>query len=765
MFKHKFFRIFFLFFLFLTPLSLAEEEGEGSIDESDFSDLSEEPETEDSAYGSELEEDFNSEEAPKNIKAEHFQVVEEDEEESPELASRAEDIKGSVEDYEVIDTSASIEQELAPSDSDLEQEFAEEETKTEEEETPQETLVEDNPEEESETLVETEEEEQGEEVAEASPEETYPEEEESGENLVESQNEIGSPEVTTPTVVASEESSEDEKNIIKNIRYVAEDDQIIIDSTKTISYIERKNEGNNQYIIEILEAKIDKKLKWPYVLRDFKTQFGIIKADQKDESTVRIVVQLKDKSSFPHSVILAEGTQLVIGYGKMKDGMMASEGEESHTLTDVTLEDLYKGDFEFTGSPISFHVNKADVTQVLRFLSEENNLNMVIGEKVTGNVTLKLEDVPWDQALHTILKVKSLGYTKNGNVITILPLTEIEAHTNKVRQITAKQRSLQNFETKVIPVSYAQLKDIETHVKELSTKSVSGGSGGEGSSGGSTAGKIITDEKSGVLIVIDTPRVIKKIEKLVKVLDKAPRQVMVEAKVVEVAKSFTRSFGLDWDLTGNFPVYINASNVLQLLSNIGGNYRVDSKSGSPGNMSFNLSGIPILGDLNATLSLAEEEGEAKVISAPKVVTVSGKEATIVRDAPIQILSAVRDSEATDVRTQEYQTVSVQLQLKVKPTVTPTGSVFLEVDVTKSDPSSASGGTTISRNAKTELLAKNGQTVVIGGIYEENEVLQESGPIWLRKIPILNLLFGRWNTSQAQTELLVFITPKVLDGIQ
>ncbi|MDE0091830.1 MAG: secretin and TonB N-terminal domain-containing protein, partial [Oligoflexia bacterium] len=195
-----------------------------------------------------------------------------------------------------------------------------------------------------------------------------------------------------------------------------------------------------------------------------------------------------------------------------EDEMKSSSADIGSILPAKTLEDLYFGNIQFSGTPVSFHVIDAPIKQVLRFISEESGLNMVIDETVSGTVTLKLEDVPWDQALHTIFKVKSLGYTRDGNVITILPLAKIEARTKKLKEISDRQKSLSPFETKVIPIMYAKASDIAKQVKEFSTPA------GQGVYKG---GRIIVHEESNTLVVVDTAVAVKKITAMAQFLDKA----------------------------------------------------------------------------------------------------------------------------------------------------------------------------------------------------------------------------------------------------
>ena len=562
-------------------------------------------------------------------------------------------------------------------------------------------------------------------------------------------------------IIQGETFSEEALNSVTNIRYLASKDQIIIDCSEPTTYEVDKNEETNQFIIEILQAKLADNLHWPYPLKDFDTDFGMIKADQKNFSTVRVIIQLKEGADFPKSTLTETGNQILIAYGQVIGHQIIPEGDISDNIDDPssilpakTLEDLYSGNIQFSGTPVSFHVIDAPVKQVLRFISEESGLNMVIGEKVTGTITLKLEDVPWDQALYTIFKVKSLGYTRDGNVITILPLSEIESRTKKIKEILDRQQSLLPYETKVIPVNYGKIDDIGAKVKDFSTPASSYSKGG----------KLIVHPESNTFVVIDTPKAIKKIESLVKYLDKPPKQVMVEAKIVEVAENFARNFGLTWGLGGNVPVSINASGIMELLGNISGSYR--GQFNERGTASLNLSGLPIIGDINASLSLAEQDGHAQVISTPKVVVISGKSASITRNTPILIPVSTNTTQNPDGTTSTQQSVqkeTVSISLTVTPTVTTRGSVFLKVNVTRSDPGGRGGSFKTERTAETEVLVKNGQTIVIGGIYEQDEVKQSDGLPFLKDIPFLNRLFNTTGSNRSKAELLVFITPKLLDS--
>ena len=588
-----------------------------------------------------------------------------------------------------------------------------------------------------------------------------------------------------------EEMSVSGLNLITNIRYLTEKDQIVIDTSEIASYQERSNSETNQLIIEILQSRLGENLHWPYVLRDFNTDFGLIKADQKDPSTVRVLIQLKEGAGFPKTTLSEEGNQIIIGYGEIVNNEIVAEDQTASSDSDMksilpakTLEDLYFGNIEFSGAPVSFHVIDAPIKQVLRFISEESGLNMVIDESVSGTVTLKLEDVPWDQALHTIFKVKSLGYTRDGNVITVLPLSKIEERTKRLKEISDRQKSLSPFQTKVIPIMYAKASDIEQKVKDFSTPS------GQGLHKG---GRIIVHEESNTLVVVDTAESIKKISAMAEFLDKPPQQVAVEAKIVEASKSFARNFGFNWDLVGNFPVNINASGFMdifgkaltgELFSGVtSSNSFKRQNSGIENN--FSVSGLPFIGDLNSTLNLAESDGSVQVLTTSKVVTKSGQSASITKNTPILILSGrntalgagtAAGGQAAGVTTgavnttgglpgvvqETTQTQDITLSLQVTPTVTSSGSIAIQLTVNYSTPGGQGGAFKTDRSVITEILAKNGQTLVISGIYEKNETQTSEGVPLLGKIPILGHLFKGKNSNFSESELLMFITPNLVE---
>ena len=591
-------------------------------------------------------------------------------------------------------------------------------------------------------------------------EEAFPGEEESPleEEALPDEEEPSPEEETLPQEESFDDTSRENLNIIENIRYIAAEDRIVIDSSEVISYQVRHNRKNNQIIIEILQARLVENLQWPYILKDFNTGFGMIQADAKDSSTVRILIQVKENYPMPLIILGEKGDQMIATFQGVSSfrqtPKVADSADTKGILPAQTLEDFYFGKLDFSGHPLSFHVIDAPIKQVLRFISEESGLNMVIDESVTGSVTMKLENIPWDQAFHTILKVKDLGYIGQGNVVMISSLSALQAKTSKVKDLVESTKALSPFQTKVIPVSYGKISDIVSKIKPFLTKT--------GKTGGKT-GEVIIHEESGTLVVIDTEKTIKRIEQLVSFLDKPPKQVMIEARIVDAVETFTEDFGLSWNMTGNLPLTINLRRFADIFRT-----PVISDNGRQANL--NLYGVPLIGNIGATLRLAETKGLARVISSPKIVTISGKAASINRNSPILIPKSVttNTTENLGVQNETLESIDIQIGLTVTPHVTPSGSVFMQVQITRSSPGPKAGergqATSTQRSAQTQVLVKNGHTVVIGGIYQYDEIISDGGLPFLRHIPFLKFLFGKSGFETSKSELLVFLTPKLIDPI-
>jgi type IV pilus assembly protein PilQ len=423
---------------------------------------------------------------------------------------------------------------------------------------------------------------------------------------------------------------------------------------------------------------------------------------------------------------------------------------------------------KYIGQRISLDFKDADLQNIFRIIAEVSNLNIITSDDVKGKVTLRLINVPWDQALDLVLQAKSLGARQEGNVIRIAPLaslrTEERARLDSQKEVEKLKASLEAV-TVTLPVSYTKAADLLPKIKDLLSE----------------GGKVQIDERTNTIVIRDLHRNVEEARALIAKLDTATPQVLIEARIVEVDTSFSRELGVQWggsvsgtagksklgvsgiqDSTGAFlpgtPVtntglvpFTSTSPVPNFAVNLPAKFGL----GAGGGISFG-----ILRDnlrLDLSLSALEASNKGRVISSPKVITIDNKEATI--EQGTQIPYSTVSASGTNT-----QFIDATLSLKVTPHITPDGSVIMKLEA-KNDSQGdvgASGQPAINKKkATTEVLVRDGETAVIGGILQISRKETESGIPWLSKIPILGYLFRSDASQSTNRELLIFITPKIL----
>ena len=437
----------------------------------------------------------------------------------------------------------------------------------------------------------------------------------------------------------------------------------------------------------------------------------------------------------------------------------------------------------YTGAPMTMDFLNADVTNILRLIGEVSNLNIVWGPEVKGMVSMRLKDVPWDQALDLILENNNLAKRPVGNVIwvtTKAQLSQIEAEERrKAEQYEAKleaerKRAIQEREkekelepllTEYLPVDFAAASEIMA----LLTLSEQGKNRG---------GKISVDARTNTIIVTDIASNVQKAKGIVRQFDTPVKQVMIEARIVDASDDFTRDLGIKWnniqiqkrtDVGVPFTNFTNPSLTSPTPGNpsgypVGGGESLVSpgfSSVAPGNWVPNLglvfsslsaSGLTAA-VLDAKLALSETEGTSKIISAPKVVAMNGKPATISRGDSI-IIPATENVAST--------TIDATLSLTVTPTVSYNN--FISLDIAVTDDNAPSALRINKKSINTKMLVKSGDTVVLGGIYKETDSTDEGGIPVLRRIPFFGWLFKAQSKILNKTELLIFLTPTVLPSV-
>ena len=426
----------------------------------------------------------------------------------------------------------------------------------------------------------------------------------------------------------------------------------------------------------------------------------------------------------------------------------------------------------FNGRRVDLDFQNADIHQILRLLADVGRVNIVTADNVSGNVTIKMRNVPWDQALDTVLQAKGLGMVRSNNLIRVAPLAELQKE-RELRLAQQKQElDLAPLETRLIPVSYAQADELQARAKDFL----------------SPRGSIAVDERTNVLIARDVAGNLNHIEELVRSLDTQTPQVLVEARIVEATSKYLRDIGIQWGGDAQFSEATGNPTGVAFPSRVGvtgGNY--DNQTPTAGlsplqrqianpNFAVNLPAATGTGqggalgltfgsldnnlNIGVRLSAAESTGLLRIVSSPRILTLDNREARINQGTLIPF---------AQVSAQGVQTTfqEAKLQLLVKPHVTADGSVAMHVKINRDEPdfnqTSARGDPTIlKREAETDLLVMDGHTAVIGGIFTRNTGRNLDQVPFFGDIPILGVLFQRRRASDARNELVIFLTPRIVN---
>ncbi|NCN41171.1 type IV pilus secretin PilQ [bacterium] len=550
---------------------------------------------------------------------------------------------------------------------------------------------------------------------------------------------------------------------ITDIRYVANQagGSVIIEASGAISHQTRFNAETGQYVVEIQGAALPENLKRPYLLKDFEGSFGSINAYQSiGQDSVRVVVQMKPGFKYEPTTQV-EGNSLVVvppagsteGFAQASNSSSVKPVQEqssaSNPLSQQSLEEFLLSNQKFYGRPISIQVRDMDIRDVIGFISEESGANIVLSEDVKGNISLKLRKVPWDQALVTVMRTKDLGYVRQGSVLRISTMKQLQQESETARNILKTQKEYAPVKVKVIPVNYAAVDALQTQLKEFLSKD----------------GKVVADSRSNSILVTDREDILEKVSRLITALDVQPNQVMIEGKIVEASESFSSSVGVKWGASGS-PITLSRSGgafgvPLELNPNIGVGQSLNSQSNSIG---FKFGTLDFLGSLEAALQLAESDSTAKVLSSPRVVAMNRERAEIGQVG--EVISVITTVDPQGGRTTTENRLKVNLKLGVTPQITSDGVVMMDMDVIREFPGPPDNQTTLSRpinsrTAKTKVLVKDGETAVIGGIYQVDETYQEEGVPVLKDIPVLGWLFKSKTRQKAKNELLIFLTPRIM----
>ncbi len=402
----------------------------------------------------------------------------------------------------------------------------------------------------------------------------------------------------------------------------------------------------------------------------------------------------------------------------------------------------------YTGEPISVNFVEADLKNVFLFFADFIGLNIVIDPEVAGNLTMRLTEVPWDQAFDVILRHQGLEKVVEGNVVRI-------ATTEKLRNEAAKRRALKKAQEDEVDVitftkvlSYAKAQDVLQLLQQAGTGGVK-----------SDRGFIAKDDRTNTLIITDLPSKRAAYEKLIAVLDTRTQQVMIEARIVETDRNFEQNLGVEWGLFASADPALGTQNNLDFPHRSTLTYDVNvPAAASAGTLGISLGNVLDSVTLDLTLQAFENEGRVRILSSPKIATQNNKAASIEQGTQIPVVTTT----AVEIN---VQYISASLRLDVTPQITADDTIIMDIVVENNSPDFINRvgdvPPIITEKAKTQILVRNGSTAVIGGIFKLNESNAQAGVPGLKRIPVLGWLFKNRAISKQNSELLVFITPRIL----
>ena len=443
----------------------------------------------------------------------------------------------------------------------------------------------------------------------------------------------------------------------------------------------------------------------------------------------------------------------------------------------VDEDESRKDEFGYSGEKLSLNFQNIEVRAALQVLADFTGLNFVVSDTVGGELTLRLKDVPWDQALDVILDAKALSMRKKGNVLSIAPADEVAAKEKAAFESAKAAVDLEPLSSELIQINYAKASEIASLLKSI--KAISTGTGAhpvfnsgvtitkestESNTLLSPRGQVTVDNRTNSLLIQDTPGKIREVRKLIAKLDQPVRQVMIESRLVEAISTFSKSLGAKLGVRNNFT---GSSSQIDQAAILNGDTSLSTADGlnvnlpSPGigNQEAGALALTIakLGTgalLGLELSALEQEGKGKIISSPRIVTANGQKAKIEQGQERVFTTSV-------LGVGTVVTKKAVLSLEVVPRITPDDRIIMDVKVSKDNFADAVRGILNIKDIETQVLLDNGETIVIGGIYELDRNNSDTKVPFFGDLPLLGWLFKNQEVIDNKTELLIFLTPRIM----
>ena len=511
-------------------------------------------------------------------------------------------------------------------------------------------------------------------------------------------------------------------------------------------------------VVEFMRSSLPEGLRRRLDVTDFGTPVQTVTTSQSGE---RVRMLIESAGDWEHSAYQSD-SQFVVEIRQKK----------------IDLSKLTQGP-GYSGEKLSLNFQNIEVRSLLQVIADFTNFNIVTSDTVTGALTLRLKDVPWDQALQIIMDAKGLGMKKTGSVLWIAPKDEIDARTKKDFEAAQAIQRLEPLKTQAYQLNYAKASDIITQL----TATGSGGGSGTSTRFLSERGSAISEPRTNQLFVTDTPSKLEEVRLLLAKLDVAVRQVLIEARIVEARDSFGRSLGVrlgggdlranrggdgGYGIGGNHRVAFGTSYENAVASSGGGG--ITSSNGNFVNLPASLSNVEGVGSfalsifnsaanrfLTLELSAMEADGKGRIVSSPRIITADQTKALIEQGTEYPYAVTAPNGATT------LAFKKAVLKLEVTPQITPEGNIILDLDVNKDSrgETTTQGVAIDTKHVRTQILIENGGTVVIGGIFEMEETNQENKIPLLGDVPVVGNLFKNRTKESTKREMLVFITPKVI----
>jgi len=540
--------------------------------------------------------------------------------------------------------------------------------------------------------------------------------------------------------------------------------------TDAVNPIVNIKEKDGNVVIDLKKARLAPAMERSQDVRAFSGPIKQIDSYSL-QGAVRVVARLREKADV---TTYQQGNVVTVNF-EPEDVKLARMGSKDDGRS-----------MEYSGQNVTFDFKNIEITNALKLISEMSDLNIIMSDDVTGTLTMRLVDVPWDQALDLILTTQGLGKQLEGNVMRIAPIGVLRKEHKEALEGIKDVAMLEPLITEPISLNFARVSKIESMLKESMKKAqsatisaaVSGSASGDGnttSSGIATSifsprGTFIVDERTNTLIVTDTEQGINNVKRFISIVDKSVEQVLIEARIIEATSTFTEEFGIRWGgmFTDTPNVKFPSTVSIGAAGGPGAANRMivdlpapSAGPGAGGAIGLSLGSLTNFLNIDLELSAAEIEGLAKVVSTPRVLTTNGGKAEILQGVEVPFITPASGNSPATVSFKQ-----AVLKLEVTPQITANRTVIMAVEIKNDSPT----GLTVQGNpilqtkkVNTNLQVKDGETIVIGGVFSKSDADNEAGVPGVKDVPILGWLFKTKQKLNNKTELLIFLTPKIVNS--